>query len=196
MKLHLITCLFLLFLTTACNDAQKQRNLKMKEAELNTKEQDLVLREKTLQMKEQVLNERFKKAGNLRSKDSLKNGQDSTTTNPELAGTWAVKMTCTETSCPASAVGDIKTEHWNLSYQGNLLVAKVIDKNKLSRIYRGEFNANSAVMTEYRDIANPATDSKMTVRLNFLNNKYMEGQREIIMEDDCRIIYTLQMNKQ
>jgi hypothetical protein len=116
--------------------------------------------------------------------------------NQNLIGTWAVKMTCTETSCNVSAVGDTKTEHWNLSYQGNYLVAKVIDKNKLPRIYSGQFNPNSVVMTEYRDSSIAAADSRMSVQLNILNDKNMEGKREIIMENDCRIIYTLQMNKQ
>jgi hypothetical protein len=196
MKRPLITCLFLLCIVASCNDAQKQKNLKIKESDLNAREQDLLLREKTVEMKEQELNEKQKKADSLKSKDSLSSAKDSIQLNQNLIGTWSVKMTCTETSCTVSAVGDTKTEHWNLSYQGTRLVAKVIDKNKLSRIYSGPFNQNSVIMTEYRDSSNAATDSRMTVRLNILNDKNMEGKREIIMEDDCRIIYTLQMNKQ
>jgi hypothetical protein len=36
----------------------------------------------------------------------------------------------------------------------------------------------------------------MVVRLQVINDKTIEGQREIIRDDNCKIVYALQMNKQ
>jgi hypothetical protein len=42
--------------------------------------------------------------------------------------------------------------------------------------------------------AAPATT--INVRLNLKDGNTMEGQREIIRENECRILYTLQLSKQ
>ena len=37
--------------------------------------------------------------------------------------------------------------------------------------------------------------SKMVVRLRVVNEKTMEGQREIIRDNNCKVVYAMQMEK-
>jgi hypothetical protein len=61
-------------------------------------------------------------------------------------------MTCTETTCPGSAIGDTKTETWDISYQNNVLLAKANVGDKLTRVYTGTYDGTNLVLIE--DVAN------------------------------------------
>lgn len=192
-----IVCLFFLL---ACKSREREKQLEAKEMELNTKEQQLILKEKTLQFREQELNERLRVADSIRSTDSLVAvtdsiaGRDTAAVNNALVGDWKVKMTCIETTCPGSAVGDTRVEQWNLSYAGNHLVAKATDHGNLIRTYSGIFNPNTIELIEHRDSA-LVYDTRMVVRLRPVDDQNIKGQREIIRENDCRIVYSVTMDK-
>jgi hypothetical protein len=115
--------------------------------------------------------------------------------HPELPGTWNVEMSCTETTCSGSAVGDTKSEIWEISYQGKLIIAKVIEKDKLSRVYTGYYSGNDLELN-YQDYAAAAEKATvMTVRLKELSPGQMEGRREINRGETCKIVYTVGMKK-
>src|SRR5665647_409499 len=107
----MIIILFLAFFDWSCNYNQKADELQKKEVALDQKEQELDLKEKSLQVKEEELLKKEKRF------DSTMNNDTIHLTNQAVVGLWAVKMTCTETTCTGSAVGDNKTEQWDITTQ-------------------------------------------------------------------------------
>jgi len=142
MKWFSLFLIALFFCTPGCELKQREAELEKREAALNQKEQELIVKEKTLQIKEQELLQREQKMDSTLKADTLRQY------NPALTGTWQVKMTCTETTCPGSAIGDVKTEQWNISYQATTVLVKAMTGDKLVRIYTGSFNGNTVELVE------------------------------------------------
>src|SRR5688572_12407051 len=118
MKQRILLFLLTIFLLQGCDMRKREENLQVKEAQLNEKEQELLLKEKTLQLKEDELAKKQQQI------DSTTISDTTTQINTKLVGSWEVKMTCTETSCSGSAVGDTKNETWDISYQNKNVLAK------------------------------------------------------------------------
>lgn len=171
---------------------QREIELDKKLAEVNEKEQLLSLKEQSLDFKEQELNEREK----LLDSTTKKIANDSLyILHPQLPGTWLVKMQCIETNCPGSAVGDTKNEQWDFKFHDNSIIASAISNNQLVRVYSGYYVGSSIKLTVQQD----STDlkaAKITVRLQNIKQKEMDGEREIIQANGCRIVYALQLKKQ
>jgi len=190
MKGLFIIFLFLLFAVSSCDLRQREEALQKREASLNQKEQELLLKERTLQLKEEELAKRQQQI------DSSKKTDTTHIVNPALAGTWDVKMTCTETTCAGSAVGDTKNEEWVIAYEANTLLAKAMANGQVSRIYSGFSTGNIVELVENRTAAaGTEATSRMTVRLRLVDETHMDGQREIVRDKDCKIVYALQLEK-
>ena len=188
--------LFLLILTgfalSGCNLREREIALEKKAAQINEKEQLLFLKEQSLEAREQMLNDREK----LLDSTSLKASNDSLFIKyPKLPGSWAVKMVCIETNCPGSAVGDTKNEQWDFTFHDNSIIATAVSNNQMVRVYSGSYFANSIRLSVQKDTADAQT-AKMLVRLQDIKEKEMIGEREIIQESGCRIVYSLQLKKQ
>ena len=83
-----------------------------------------------------------------------------------------------------------------ISIQGSNFIAKAMSGEKLVRIYSGIYTGNTLeLIAETEQNANQPP-AKMVVRLHIVNATKMEGQREITRRNDCKIIYTMEMNKQ
>jgi hypothetical protein len=177
----------ILLLMSGCGLRQKEEQLLKKEVALNQREQELLLKEKTLKIKEQELLLKEKKI------DST--GQTDTTMlfNPAIIGMWNVTMICTETTCAGSAVGDTRTEQWNISYESNAAIIKAMADDKLVRTYIGAPNRNTIELKDQQTTDSSST--KMTVRLRLINATTMDGEREIIRENNCKVVYSLQLKK-
>lgn len=196
-KLYLV-CVVLVVLLAGCKNREREKQLVAREAALNQKEQQLLLREKTIEFREQELNDRARVNDSLTSADTSLHQSakeaDSAQVNRSLVGNWTVKMTCIETSCSGSAIGDTKVEQWNFTYAGNHLVAKASVNGKLVRTYSGIYEPNTLELIEHRD-STMTYDTRMVVRLQPVNETNMNGQREIIRENDCKIVYSLTLDK-
>ncbi|WP_020603334.1 hypothetical protein [Spirosoma spitsbergense] len=190
MKWSIFSLIALLLFTPGCESRTKKEELQKKEIALNKKEHDLLLREKSLQLKEQQLQQREKQI------DSSPKVDTTNLYNPALIGRWSVKMTCTETTCTGSAVGDTKNEQWAISYQGKTIIAKVIVADKLVRIYTGFFTDNSVELMEDSERISSRMAPKMVVRLQIVNEKTLDGHREIVRDNNCKVLYALQLKKQ
>ena len=188
MRLFSLYIAAMLLILPGCDLRQREEFLQKKEAELNQKEQELLLREKTLQLKEEELRK-------VQQGDSTAISDTTALYNPGIIGFWGVKMICTETTCPGSAVGDSKTEQWNISYESNNIIAKAMDNDKLVRTYVGKPHADVIELTE-RLADTSQVSASMIVRLRLIDNNRMEGQREIVRDRDCKVVYSLQMEKQ
>lgn len=191
---HLLRCLalwplILLLLLGGCDIDKRERALEKRSAELKQWEETLLLRENDLKQKEEAYIQRTS------NRDS--STRDSAFIyNPALIGSWAVQMTCTETTCAGSAVGDTKTEQWDISYQDNHLIAKAIVGKELQRVYKGLYTGNTLELVDDRAVTTGQPSTRMVVRLRLVSNRTMEGQREIVREGECKIIYAMQMEKQ
>lgn len=174
----------------SCTGNSKEKELKQWENNLNQKEQELILRETTLELKEGEL---AKKSAYL---DSTLKRDTTPAYDTALLGTWDVKMVCIEATCTGSAVGDTKTEQWVISREGSDFIARVISGDKLLRVYSGIYTGNTLELIAETEQVAGQPPAKMVVRLHSINEKKLEGQREITREKDCKIIYTMEMNKQ
>lgn len=186
MKWYFLFLMALFLLGTGCDYQKRNEELQKKEEALNQKEQELSLKEKTLQLKEEELLKAKQKL------DSSVIADSNHRVDPAITGNWSVKMVCTEATCTGSAVGDTKSEDWNLSYQGNTIIAKAMSGGQLVRTYLGFYTGNTVELLENRDTS--ASHVKMVVRLRMTDGSHMEGQREIIRED-CKVIYDLKLEK-
>jgi hypothetical protein len=184
--LLLLTCFF----SFGCGLREREQQLEKKTVEANEKEQELLLKEKSLQLKEEELAKREKLLDS-----SIKSAPDSFfATHPQLFGKWIVTMRCIETNCAGSAVGDTKTELWELSYQNQGIVAKAFSDDKLVRVYVGSNSGNTIKLSTEPD--NEEVSSKMLVTIQDIKDNEMQGQREIIRPGDCHIVYALDFKKQ
>jgi hypothetical protein len=184
----LFFCFATIFLS-GCDMREREENLQQKEASLNEKEQQLLLKEKSLQLKEEEL------AKKQQLLDSTMISDTTAKYNANLIGTWAVQMTCTETTCSGSAVGDTKTETWEINYQNNNVMAKAKVNEELVRVYSGIFTGNTLELVETLDSKTQPT-TRIVVRLRVVNEAKLEGQREIErLNEKCKIIYAMTMDK-
>lgn len=189
--------IFILFMCSillgSCDIRKREQVLTKRENELNQKEQELFLKEKALQLKEEEL---LRKTQTL---DSLNDSViiDSVFINPEFVGLWSVQLNCIETSCAGSAVGDVKTEQWQISYDDNKTIAKVIDHEKVVRVYSGTSTSNSVEMSFQQTGSATNQVTNMVIRLEQTAKNRMEGRREITrLPENCKIVYAVEMVKQ
>ena len=186
--------LFSIFIATfsGCSLRQREIELEKKTAEVNEREQQLSLKEQSLEFKEQQLNAREK----LLDSTTRKISNDSLfARHKQLPGLWSVKMQCTETNCPGSAVGDTKNEQWELKFQNNSVIASAISNNQLVRVYTGTYAGDLLKLSVQEDTA-AANSARILVRLQELKENEMQGEREIVQPDGCRILYSLHLKKQ
>ncbi len=180
----------LLVFLGGCGLRQREIELNRKMNELNQREQQLNLREQSIDLKEEQLNLREQSVDSAQQaiNDSLFREHQ------QLPGIWAVEMQASETNCAGSAVGDIKNEQWDFLFQDDMVIVKAFSNKKLVRIYTGNYVGNSLKLAVNQDTSE--TSAKITVRLQKANDKEMNGEREIIQENGCRILYTLRLKKQ
>lgn len=184
---HKTLLLLLLVCITGCETEQQKNEWNKRMAALEEKEQQLKAWEEALQLRESALNTRQQAADSSQIADTLQ------TLPPALTGSWNVQMTCTETTCAGSAVGDVKNEQWELSNEANRLIARASTKGQLVRVYSGTYTNGAIELTEERASTTGPEPAQMSVRLEVISNNRMEGQREIIRENNCRIVYALQL---
>lgn len=188
MKPVSVILVFLLFISSGCDLRKREEEVKKQQEKIAQKEQELALREQTLQRKEEELVKREQKL------DS--SGRDSVMViDSSLIGSWNVKMTCTETSCSGSAVGDVKNEVWEISLENNQIIARAMDGNKLLRIYSGIYTGNTIELVANVESLPQQPPTKIVARLRIVNETTIEGQREINRENQCKIIYDLKLEK-
>ena len=165
----------------SCGLSEREKAIKERETVLNEKQQTLLLLEQQLTQKEKLLQEREYKL------DSTKREMDSVVIHgPSIVGKWQVKMQCVETSCSGSAIGDVKTEQWEFTSSGNDIVMKAYVGKNLTRIYNGNYTQRGLQLTDN----NTPGAAKIEVTLRILNEKKLDGIREIVLTD-CKTTYSI-----
>ncbi|MEJ6979516.1 hypothetical protein WG906_03590 [Pedobacter sp. P351] len=173
-----------------CGSTDTEKKLDFREQEVQRKEQQLLILEQQLNLKEQELIRREQQA------DSFKVKTDTLGVyNPKLLGNWTVSMHCIEANCEGYAVGDIKTEHWNISYRNNKVIVKAMSNNKVIRTYSGLFKENSLNL-KAQPVPDADTEMKVVLNPHATNENLMEGQRVIDRRNNCRVVFSLKVEKQ
>lgn len=172
----------------SCADSGREAALKQKETELDQREQIILARERSVALREAALAQQ-------RFHDSTATADTTHIVSSALVGNWNVRMTCTETSCPGSAVGDTRTEKWQMQYEGTSLVAKAMANDQLMRVYTGFYTGNTIELVEDPTNASAPRAAKMVVRLRLVDSSRLEGEREIMRDNNCKIVYATHMEK-
>lgn len=188
--MRLFFLLSLLIFLGGCNFQEREQELQLKADSLNQKEMELAVQEKALLLKEGELQEREHML------DSVQREDTNYINDPSLAGSWNVRMVCTETTCPGSAVGDTKSEIWRISFQGKWLVAASVVRNQVGRIYTGKYTKDGINLKgDVESEAEVETNTRINVRLQVKDPKNIEGTRRIIHEGDCSITYSIKLSR-
>lgn len=95
-------------------------------------------------------------------------------------------MNCTETSCEGSAIGDTKTEQWEISYGAdNSVTINAFSGKDLVRIYNGAYRTAGLQL---------AHENRIRIDLRLVAPDKLEGTREVT-QPSCRIVYSVTANK-
>lgn len=184
-SLFLLTMFLVAF---SCTDTDSQKTLELREKEVEQKEQILKLWEDQLKSKELELISRQHQLDSLNRSDTLG------VFNEKVVGSWKVTMQCIETTCEGSAIGDTKTEQWNISYQNNKVIVSAVSNQKVIRLYTGLFKDNSLKLAAQSASDETTMDVVLTPHPSM--DKLMEGQRIINQSGRCKIVYALKAAKQ
>ena len=176
-------------LSAGCDYSSREQSLQEKETALNQRETALVNRERIVEAAEAKL--KAAKVG----REATSKPDSSGYYQPALTGDWQVRMTCTESNCTGFAVGDSRTEQWSVSYVGYSLFVRAMNKNTFIRSYNGYAFENSIELKERRDSTRKSADVSMRIRLQLSDSTTMSGDREIIQDNNCKVVYALQLKK-
>lgn len=196
-----IVFLLLAVLTSGCNLKQREESLEEREKALSEKEKQLVLYENSLYLwekklasQQQLLNDTMMK-DTVNVKDSVQVSDSTYIIDSTIVGEWNVTMTCTQTSCAGFAVGDTKAEKWQFAYSGKELVVKAMVNNEVVRVYNGFNTGNNIELEQSETGAITPAVTNMTVRLRKVNDDVLEGERVIIRENNCKVVFALRFGK-
>lgn len=174
---------------TGCDYQHRQQELNKKMNELNQREAVLALKEQQMEIKEQQLSEKEKilDSTTLVVNDSLFRSRK------KIEGTWRVDMICTQTNCAGSAVGDVKTERWNIRIERNDVIVHVGSNRPLSKSYTGSFDGSFITLTADQDTTE--LNAAIEVHLQKTSDKEMEGDRVVTQASGCQILYSLRLKR-
>lgn len=187
MKPISIFLLIMIVFLQSCGLNEREKKLKQQQEAVIMKEQELAAWEQRLRAKELELDIEQN------SLDSVKKQIDSVPVyNAAIIGKWNVKMSCIETSCDGSAIGDTKNEQWHISYDNheNKILVRAYSGPVLIRVYVGTYKNNALKIVDEK----PNPEAMIGATLNFINEGRMDGIREI-KQTACKIVYELNARK-
>ena len=179
-----------LLVLSSCNLRQREMELNKKLDQLSRREQELALKEQKLAIAEQKISEQQKilDSATHNFNDSLAKQHQ------QIEGLWRVEMKCVQTNCAGSAVGDIKTEHWNVEVNENEVLVKARSNRHAAKNYFGSFAGNNLRLTAELDSSE--VNAKIDVRLEPTKDNEMEGERKVTQANGCEILYALRLKKE
>ncbi|MFC6101401.1 hypothetical protein [Olivibacter domesticus] len=183
MKQRYLSMYFLLALfITACKDNQKTEQLAKREQALLERERQFAFKEtdyrSLLHMRDSIL---------------AKNDTIMPSSWPEaVVGTWSSKVICKESNCNDYAVGDQRTAIWDFTSDSTGMYTKVINNNKLSRIFRGSFQ-NGNVALHFSTDTSAQKQVTMQVMLNQAGNDLIKGTQVIQVDNRCTAKFSVEL---
>lgn len=167
------------FILQSCGVGEREKNLRERELTNTKKEQELLLWEQRLKIEQQEFD-------NKKQVDTSDITDSTSMYIDEIVGSWTVKMNCVETNCEGSAIGDSKTERWDISMDQQNINVKAFVGKTLIRTYLGTIEGNTIKIAD----ENPNTTTTIKAVLKLTKNNAMDGSRDVIQKD-CKIVYAL-----
>ncbi len=111
----------------------------------------------------------------------------------DIIGKWNVTLKCTETSCDWVKVDDMKPETWLISKEGDLIKINVLDNKETASSYDGIFRGGSMRFqgTQFDGLRT----GKSTIIASIEKDDVIEGTREVLVDEPCKIVYTVTAKK-
>ncbi len=185
-----LLCFLFSLLLLSCEGPQAEDQLRQREADLTRREQELTQRENALALREKL------PAPPAATPDTLRPLAPADSVRARaFAGTWAVRMNCIEADCPGSAIGDSKSEQWDVSYAVGTFTVRARANNQLTRVYTGALAGSTLELTAQHLPGERLPDAVITVQLQAVDDQHLEGRREINRPAPCRIVYALALTK-
>lgn len=180
-KIFLLLFTIILF---SCSNQQEQQ-LKEQSLALDKLKDSLSVRARELDLKAQELEKREQML------DSTNTNMPEGIVNPNLTGKWQVKMTCAETNCSGSAIGDVRNEQWNIAYRNDLFIVEGLADGAVNTLYTGLYNGQEMQLNSGASSAG----TTISIVLTPAENGNMVGRREVTQAGGCKIFYRLNLNK-
>ena len=174
---------------SSCDLRQREIKLNKKLNELSRREHELALKEQKLEIKELQLSEKQKildSTTNIVNDSILRQ-------HARIQGLWYVEMHCTETNCVGSAVGDVKSEHWNIKVENNEVTVNARSNKSVVKTYTGSYVGNVIKLKAEQDTTE--VNANIDVSLQKISDQEMTGERQVIQATGCRIVYSLRLKK-
>lgn len=126
-----------------------------------------------------------------KQKDSLKqiaNWPD------EIKGQWNSKIVCTASDCNDYVIGDVRNDIWEFAQDSTKLYVKVLNKNKLVRIYHANY-ANNQILLHYSTDSTAQKVVEMNVRLQEFQPNRIRGTRSVSIDRQCTAKFNVELVK-
>lgn len=179
----LLLILFVFFLN--CNDKEKNQQLTDRENKLLEKEKLFATKESEYQSL-------------LKMRDSIFSKKDSVEIikewPAEVFGAWTGKVICTESSCSDYVIGDQRIDTWEFDSDSTQLFSKIINNNKLVRLYAGKFE-NNEVKLNYKTDSTAEKAVEMNVLLNEFSANKIRGQRTVNIDNKCMAKFSVELTR-
>ena len=189
--LNFIPVLALLMYLASCGQAEREQKLVAREKQVLELRQELNLKANALALQATQLNQMSAQL------DSVNITQDSLKSRfPLLVGKWQVSMTCTETNCPGSAVGDTKTEQWLISKSAGSIIVQAYSNQTVNRVYVGKYHQGSIRLTAQPILTDIDTTTNIKVVLQPQKDSVALAGTRTIHRADCTIVYEMTLKKQ
>lgn len=178
-------------LWAACRDKEREKQLLQREQQLLEREQQLALKETEYQalikMRDSILAQK--------AEDSIRVDSVLRIHWPDaIAGQWTSKVYCNESNCPDYLVGDQRTDTWEFGTDSAQLITKVINNNKLVRVYTATYDEDIIKLHfKTSDTANKQVE--MNILLNDISPSKMKGIRVIQVDNKCTAKFTVDLSR-
>lgn len=163
------------------------------------KNQELIDRENSLLEKEKIFAQKESDYQSLiKMRDSIFSKKDSVETVQkwpvEILGEWTGKVICTESSCSDYVIGDQRIDTWEFDSDSTQLFSKILNNNKLVRLYLGKFE-NNEVKLNYKTDSTADKSVEMNVLLNEISANRIRGIRTISVDNKCTAKFSVELTR-
>lgn len=173
----------LVFLSSCQN--KNDEAIQLRENELSKREQEFALKEadyqSLLKMRDSIINSI--------KKDTIPSVK---IWPPELAGTWTGKVVCTESNCTDYVIGDQRTDNWVFVSDSTQMAVKILNNNKIVRIYNAEYN-NNEIKMNFKTDSTSSKKVEMNILLDDITPNKMRGTRTVISDKNCIAKFSVEL---
>lgn len=186
MKLNLLLYYTIILISlSACNEDQRKQQLDEREKSLAAKEMEFAAKAADYQSLIQM-------------RDSLMSRKMDTTIisrwPADIPGSWNGKTVCNASDCSDYVVGDQRTDTWVFASDSTSIFTKIINKEKLLRVYTASVDSTQ-ISLHYKSDSAATRKVDIRVLLNVSGKNQMKGTQTISVNDNCKARFTVELER-